>query len=406
MKNNKKRYRFNLEKLESELSDSYANYINEDNEQTRTELYKKIYNLAFAILNVGKHSKIGMDNDEAAYEYTIYLFERLISKKFVPDCDGGMPWQKYIDLNLRHILYSKRDKDWIEYIQDLDDYLNNNGFVSPDSNMMESSNKINRDRVSSSLYNSLLIFYDDESVRNMLPLALELINSDPRYMVRDVSDNKLKDFMVVLVSLSKRVGSKFNDYGSEFSSDIKDAKGSFMRSSVFLSSIINSDVMSRELFVSLDRDSLDRLVSVAGGKKIRVPTSWEINSLIGVALSLTKSIEFGDFDYKKVIKKCKKENNLTFSYRLNMNDFVDKLYQSYKTYGEDESTFPTMSMIVEVLDNFIKLLNDLDGDLFNGGKDLDQGSIRSYYMLLIKLQDTINDINSLNSKIISKLSNY
>ena len=121
MTQKKKKYTYDLIKLEDNLTEAYLAQQEEDNEQTRTDLFINIKAIAFAILNVGNYSKYGIDFENTSYEYGLYLFERIITDRFIPEYDDRFPWQKYISKNINHIIFTKRDDlSWQDLITDLE----------------------------------------------------------------------------------------------------------------------------------------------------------------------------------------------------------------------------------------------------------------------------------------------
>jgi len=76
--------KYDLVKLEDEALLALSNWGKEDGEETRTQLFQTIQELAYAVLKVGGYDKHNIDYSTVAYEYALYLFERLILKSFLP----------------------------------------------------------------------------------------------------------------------------------------------------------------------------------------------------------------------------------------------------------------------------------------------------------------------------------
>jgi len=114
-KDPKASYQFNLTKLETAAFKALVAWKEDKEDQKlRTKLFTTIKELTHAILCVGDYeSKYRIKADEAAYEYALYLFERFLMGTFDPTYDDRFPFQKYISINLRHVLITKnKDRNW------------------------------------------------------------------------------------------------------------------------------------------------------------------------------------------------------------------------------------------------------------------------------------------------------
>ena len=352
----KKARKFNLIQLESDLDVSYQSWVLANNEETRTNLFLSIEKLAFAIISV----KINKNAKDLAYEYALYLFERLILKIFVPVYRDKMPWQSYIDLNLRHIVFSKEKDPWMELISDFE-YLMNNEESIYDFNV-DDRNEVNNiiSDLSYELRDYLLMFYTKTDISRMLPISMEFLFSSNQIPLGEGAPKDIKDFLTVLVCLSKRVVST-NSVSKSIRISKKEyskAFGSSIKSTIFLASVVNSDFFPKELLLSLDIDSLHRLILLLGGEKIRIPTQKELNTLIGSVVAVSKMVE-GDKDVKKVLNKSKRDLGLVFSHQVNIQNFISKVIgMSAVSNGRSEDViinvaFDVMKSVNEVLGGFI-----------------------------------------------------
>lgn len=360
----KKEHKFDLIKLESELDAAYKEFKKEECEQTRTKLFTTIRDLAYAILTVSTFTKKNSLNlEDTAYEYALYLFERLVTGSFSPENSpkyiDKMPWQAYIDINLNHIIFSRKNDNeaWIDLVEDLEFLVDATRI--DETNMSDIyQQKVNRDSVSKDLETALQIFYSDAEIARLLPLSVDLIFSNPKYFINDNMPKDIKDFSLVLISVAKRIAAKNNLDGSTRvkKTELVRMLSSSVRSTVFLSSVVNSSFFPKELLLSVDIDSLYRLCQISGGKRIRIPTQRELNTLVGAVVTVSKMITDGK-NFKESVNESKKEFDLVFSHQINTETFVAKIIKSMNTFGADDKTDPLISIIVMSIKSLEKLFD-------------------------------------------------
>lgn len=355
--------KFDLAALESEVAASYKAMLKEECEETRTALFEAIRDLAYAILKVGDHPKhSSFDIDTTTWEYSLYLFERLLNGTFRPEPKPGydrFPWQYYINKNLNHILYSKNESDsWTELIEDMEFLIDTGKMGELVDPTVEYHRTINKDKLAVDLWSALRIFYSEDEIRRLLPIATNLMYDNPKYFISDKMPRDVADFTMVLVSTAKRLSAKnVNDKISGMpKSAFNKALSSSVRSTVFLSSVVNAKFFPREFLLSLDIDSLYRLVQIAGGKRLKIPTQRDLNTLIGSVVAVSKVIMEGK-DVKESINTTKKELDLVFSHEVNINSFVSRIIESMQVFGEDEKTDPMIQMLVLSIKSLETLMN-------------------------------------------------
>lgn len=362
--NKKASYRYDLESLEKAVDSSYHAFKKKDNENTRTELFKTIFELSIAILKVGKvGGKLVVTPDEAAYEYSLGLLERLITGAFVPTIKTKMPWQQYINLGLRHYVNPKtKDESWLELVEDLELLINGNAAVyGEQQDLEEEQNKeISKQHLSSQLMKALELFYEPDYIRKMLPISIDLLFSNEQDLINSKMPKDIKDFSIVLVCLAKRLASesRVSELSKVSKSQLNKMFSSSLRSTVFLASVVNSNFFPRELLLSLDIDSLYRLVQVAGGKKIRVPTQRELDTLIGSVVAVSKMIMEGK-EFNKSIRESKKDFDLVFSYQVNIETFCSKIIQSIDLFSDPSQSSPLVSMVLMTIRSLDRLFTEL-----------------------------------------------
>ena len=403
VKKTKKDYKFDLVQLESDLDQAYKEFKKYESEETRTNLFTTIRDLAFAILTVSTFSKKSSINlEDTAYEYGLYLFERLVTGSFSPETSpkyiDKMPWQRYIDINLNHIIFSRKNENeaWIDLVEDLEFLVDATRI--DEGNMADAyQNKINRDSVSKDLHDALQIFYSDADIARLLPLSIDLIFSNPKYYINDNMPRDIKDFALVLISVAKRIAAKHSLDGSTRvkKTELVRMLSSSVRSTVFLSSVVNSSFFPKELLLSLDIDSLYRLCQISGGKRIRIPTQRELNTLVGAVVTVSKMITDGK-NFKESVNESKKEFDLVFSHQINTETFVAKIIKSMNTFGPDEQTDPLISVIVMSIKSLEKLFDKV---LEKADTADPETVLRTYEVLSQSLSSFTHIMNELSKNI-------
>ena len=360
---NKLGYRYNFKLLEKDLETAYRCFCLDNSSSTRTDLYHRIKEISFAILSVGsKWSKYNIDYDTISYKYSLYLLERMITKRFRPKYTSDhFPWVNYINKNILHVVNTCREDNlWHELVKDLEFLVDQNACVfdkvSEDGGNQE--DYIAEKQLAATLYKSLRIFYSDKEIRRILPIAIDIVSSDGCTAIHKGLNKDLKDFTVVLISLAKRIISEnsVSRFYEVSKTDFKKAMSSSVRSSLFLSSVANSNIFPKELLLSLDYDSLYRIVQVAGGKCIRIPNQGELDSLMGAVLSVSNRILEG----KKIddsISTAKRDLDLVFSKQIDIQSFVTKMVDTIEIHGEDKSSEPLIELLSKSLKDVKNILD-------------------------------------------------
>lgn len=396
---NKPKHKYNLRELEDKISESYAGFEKEDNQRSRTQLYLTIKNLAYAVLEVGRWNSI--DYEEVSYEYAVYLFERIALGKFKPRGyeNSRFPWQHYIRKNIRHIIMavSGSNHSWYDLVEDLERFVDEGNAEFVEEGAAE--NHIGKDVLATKLFRSLTLFYDISEIRRLLAISVDLLSDKSRYTIRDDMPPDVKEFSMVLVAMAKRIASDsgIKRDGDIPKSDLLRVLSSSVRSTVFLSTIVNCSFFPKELLLALDIDSLYRLVQVMEGRSVRVPTLREMDTIIGSVIAISNAIsEGGSVD--EVLKESKEKYGLVFSNHVNMRNFISKSIETYDIFGDmKKPSEPIIKMLLLTVNSlevlFSKLNKSMDdttsSDLLDSYKVLSE-SFNAFTKNLINISDRIS----------------
>jgi hypothetical protein len=361
-------YQFNLTNLETEAFHALEAWNKLDNPESRTLLFTTIRDLTYAILCVGEYSsKYSINPDEIAYEYALYLFERLVLGTFKPTYNDRFPFQKYISINLKHVIITKnKDKNWHELIVDLEYLLNleNNGMMDFGGSEENNDSRIDKQALAKKLHKSLRIYYTRDEINRLLPMTIGLLDLESKQFYSENFPTDLKDFMVVLVCISKRIITTHNVNMLPHDMMVKEFKkvvSSSVRSTVFLSAVVNSEFFPKELLLSLDIDSLYRLVAVSGGQNFRVPTKKELDALIGSVVTVSKVIMEGK-TIDQSLGETKKDLELMFPTRIrgtNIEAYISKILEVHSIFGEDPNSDPMVINLITAIKSIDKMMEHI-----------------------------------------------
>lgn len=376
--------KYNFRQLEDDILLAFENWKKEDDSSTRTLMFTTVRDLAYANLVVGKYEKYNLDYEEVAYEYGLYMFERIItgSFTFTPKGDHAekrFPFNLYVKRNIKHVIFTLRKKSsWQDLLSDLEFLVD--GEVFGESDIPDREDPVDKTfdqfLYARKLLTSLNIFYSEEEIKRLLGISLEMIYENNRYFVPRNAPEDIKDFTLVLIALSKRLVRDHNiNFGIDIpKKDLSKVMAAAVRSTVFLSAVVNSNFFPRELLITLDIDSLYRLVNVCGGQTIKVPSLRELDTVIGSTVAVGKMIMEGK-DYNQSIQESKNNLGLVFTNTVNTQFFISKLLEVYDIYKDD----PQSSPVISILAMSIKSLDVLFNQLNEKAKDLPAESIIAQY---------------------------
>lgn len=384
-KNNQNaKYKYNMKELEDLALDAYAAWKADDSQANRLEFFNTVKDLAFAILKVGNFDKHDLDSEKVSYEYALYLFERVVFGNFVLEglTNGRFPLNQYIRLNIKHVIHSiDKNQSWIEVISELEYSIGESPSLY--DNTTFTKNEI-EDKILNKVYPNLTkmlkIYFSFEEIKRLLPLSMDLFYSSSSYqnqfIISPNAPSDIKDFSIVLVSIVKK---HCSDHSLIFStgarsSDFKKAFNAALRSTVFLSSVVNSSFFPKELLLSLDIDSLYRITSILGGQTVRIPSTRELDTLIGAVITVSKIISEGK-NLDEALEQGKEDYDLVLANHINIQSFISKMLQSYNIFKEDTPSQPIINMLL----GSIKSLDTLFSHLQKKAKDAPADKLLKQY---------------------------
>lgn len=401
----------NFKVLEDSLTESLLDCLSDSTQENRARFFSLTKETAFAILSSNSQWK-GLDFDKISYEYALYLFERVITGSFKPQYEGRLPWGSYIAQSIKHVINKqKNEENWGVVAEDMQIILDSGVDISVNDYSNSSKNELeritSRNFLSSKLLESLRIFYTEDEIKRLYPLSMDILSSSTSssldYLVSRSAPDDVQDFLAVLISLSKRLVSIHNIVqGSEVSlSKMKKAIDASVRSTVFLSSVVNSDFFSRDLLLALDIDSLYRLIYIAGGKEIRIPTLCELDSLLG-AVRAVSGVILGDEEAKKTLNKSRRDFELVFSKKINMDSFISSMLQSFDLFREEEGSSALLNLVLVGMKSLERVSTQLADKLDKNSPE----NLLSYFKELSTSIDSITGTLTNMQTHVSKKKHY
>ena len=387
--------------MENRIMRAYLAMKTTDKEAERTELFLSIKDIAYAILMVGNYSSHNLNYEDVAYEYAVYMFTRLVatgSKKFEPEYQGRFPWQKYISLNIKHIIHSRFlvsdesvSSDIVNLLNDDDDELRD---IMTDSE--SSVDKMTKAYTVDEIYGIVKQFYSKTEISRLYPITKQYLTTHGVNMLYMDCPEDVKAFAKVLIAVTKRVlyqGIK-TDFRDRSKSEIEDCIASSLKSTLFMASVIEADFFPTDLLLACDLESIIRLVTISGGSTIRIPTSREFESIIGATMAASKMIVEGETDINKAKWEAKHEYGLVFSNRVNMNNFIDKVIGACK--NSDIEGNPASSPLIHLLLTYIQSMNTIADGLVDKTDEASYDLLVSNFGKLVDV--SLNIIDSLTPK--------
>jgi len=396
----KKKKRFDLIDLEAKCMQAYLGFINTDppSKQERDTLFLAIYNLTFGIMSVSRYvarARVQDHVEEMAQTYTLSLFSR-INAGFRFTFEDKIPFQKYIDLNMKQIVScTSYEQSSYSAIEDLADLVVHQNFQDDE----EDGKQDYEERcIVRKIYKVLNVYYTPNQIRRYLPLAIEFLDKSKSLVLGKDIPLAYRDFTNTLLAVAFKVceDNNIKDYISTMKpqSDLAQILSASVRSSVFLHSIVNTEIIDPTLLVSLDMSSLSRLISVAGGKKIKIPTEATFDRVLTSVLAISEGVVSGKepLDALKSLSTC---GIPIYKKDVTLQKYVQNISKTMELKAIDSETEP----LIGVLENVINATSALSKKLPDVIDKIPKERLVSDYLSLSKnLSSLIKSLEKIQSK--------
>lgn len=266
----------NIKYLQNNLFQAVESWKAFDSKDSRIEIFNRINNLAKYV--AGKYHKLGGREDNLTFSYALDLLDRIITGSVVNL--SGKEFYNYILVDFPKYLESDDKQVSPEIFNGLDAYYSG----TPEDDL------IHKDMFDG-MMSVVGIFYSTDEVNRYLPLSIDIISHGDYTQISNLRDTELKYFCMLLFSL----GVKLSRYYQKDVNALNYSEFDLNDISMLLLSVMDNGI-SRELFLSLDVASFNRLIDFAGGKRIRIPTRSELNVAMNTATSSIK--------YKQIEKEA------------------------------------------------------------------------------------------------------
>jgi len=386
---------FDFEVMENDITLSWLGLDGPDVEQSKADLFLHIRKLAYAILLTSNYASYNMDYEDVSYEYGVYLYERLATKSFIPKYEDRFPWNNYIRMNIRHIIFSRFINSDPTLYNDICDILENNHedyeelkVDDKTTDRMSHTHSINK------ILGWLRVFYPEHEIRRLFPISRAMLLSYGNNFMSSDAPQDVIDFIRVFVSVSKRIiyAGVNTDYKQYKRSELRGLTDSALKSTLFLATVVNSSFFPVILLLGCDLDSLLRLITIGGGSTIRIPTMKEFESVLGCTLTASNMIINNNSDIETVKWKEKNAHNLVFSQSININNLVGKVLDCGKL-ADGEGTGENSPLIYLLL-SAIKSLDVVTRTLETKANEVEFSELVEQYDVIAKM--TMNLITAMS----------
>lgn len=350
-----------LEELETLALESHRIWQEDDNKDTKAGMFTAIKNLAKAVITA-YYSKSNIDFEMASYEYAVYLYQRIVQNALdLNNHQGRFPLQRYMKINVRHIIYSMGNElQWVNVINDIDDEEFEREIE--DVKTPSATQQVSSKKLSWKMYTGLSMHFSHDEIKRLYPIARDLCYSNKHTPVPYGIPEDIREFMIVMICIAKRI---YVDNSHVFQNSVKETGSkefrkriqSAIRSTVFFSAITNSSVFPKELLLSLDIDSLYRLVAICGGRTIRIPKERELESLMGAVVSISNMVLEGD-SMEDAIYKAKREYGLVMDNRINIRELISKI-NSTMDIEDDKMSDPMIGLLEKLIKFFDVIISEI-----------------------------------------------
>lgn len=365
----RKNHRYDFWKLEEDCLSTFHAWKSNDCERTRSDIFRSLYSIGYAILSVARwvpDTFCKGDKEIAAHEFSVYMYERIIGGTLEYKPNKGFkkfPVQQWFNLHMKKFVFKydtsvslgEEEFERACSVIEVSDYME--GRNDPEESY---SKKLIANRI----YQSLELYYDRKTINRLFPLVREIVAKKSLITAMRVCP-EAHDFYITLMSILRR------KYFSNLSLFLRDdysekcLEGNLrkaLNSSFFLSALVNTDIVPKELFLSLDINNLYRLIEIAGGKTIYIPTENKMDSLIASAAAATK-IVLDKESTNDAINSVKSDNNLVFSTRPSISDIINKtmLAADLEDNKASEPLFNTLFIVISMVQKmFVKCMETVD----------------------------------------------
>jgi len=368
----------NIKNIEDDLILAYDNFKIDKNKKTNTNLFVSLQSMCRVVLisNNWHKTKKNLDINSSSYECAVFLFEKLLTGRWVPepktlksDKTDRFPWYKYISLCIRNYVDDRSSIFSNSLFVDMDLYStivqNTEGYCEKfvDSLHLEDNrqkydpfNFLNIKNIGQKIHKSLLLFYSQDEINRLYPLSISYINTNSV----DKAKTEVKQFCKILILLSKRIVShNSSKRGFNIYDDIENILKTSIKSTVFIASILsNEKIFDKTLLMSLDIESLYRLCMVKGGETIRIPTIAELETLIGATMTVVENLTTYQ-GCKNIKRTIKKQTQLKYANYINFDNIVSNILNNIGDLG-DRSTSPLMTNLLNAISELSVQIENLN----------------------------------------------
>ena len=374
--------------LEQAVSKAYFDFKKASTPESRNEIFVAIKNLAYAVLLVGDWGKYGVDYKTVSYEYSLYMFERIVTGTFSPS--DSFPWTEYVRKSIRYgVMAVKNDHLWYDFVekekmQELSEELKET-FI--DENAPDLDYEIDQGKFGERIYAILRRFYSRGEINRLYPLASDVIYSNPDKPISDNLPLDLQDFLKVLISAGKRLDTvtevkfKLNDISVE---TFRKALHVSVRNTLFLASIVKKNYFPRDKLLSHDIDSLFRELQITGNTALLK----RLERLMGAVVTASNMLLDGK-SYEDALESAREELDFELGAGA-VKRMVSGIIEIYYLFRDGKESDPLIDVMLSIF-NVMQALADKLPDIIDAGVSVDS-VVKLYREVSVSLNNLTNSL--------------
>ena len=267
--------------------------------------------------------------DDVAEEYAVYLTSRLWA--------GNLPeiksWYSYIYYNIRWILHHNSQE--LYPVEQLVDFILHDKEDHPKHDFL----------FKDSFVTLVKFFYTEKEIQRLAPLAASLLRSRGRWVLEDKLPEDVGRFIRICLVAARRL---ITEEAEEIDIDPEAIPPVLFKSSFILAGLTSK---YRELCLALPYPYLVQLSILAGGKKLKIPTLRELDTLVTASECLWRKVSGEDEDPRYRAKEELDYDHDVRSLDLVMKEVTLDLYRQPVA----KFLFTLLQSMDEVLENLSKV---------------------------------------------------
>ena len=359
------------------LSQVYNEYKTNSDESILVQFMELVYEEAKkTLLSMSYKEKI--DVEDVAREYSVYLSSRL--------WEGTLPeiisWNSYIACSIQEIL--KYNSQKLFPIEDLTDFLI--ALAPEEDNHVKNVDK-------GVFTHFMQYFYSESEIKRLVPFAINIVKSLKGKVLESEIPGDISCFIKVALVLAHRILSEKVE-AEEKLMNLEHLPPALFKSVFLLSGLT---LGYKELCLTLSYPDLVRLAIIAGGKKLKIPTLRELDTLVVASECMWRGL-IEEKSKRQITQEVKEDLGYDHDVR-SLDPLLKEIVLGVYSEPIAKFLFSFMGDVSNVFENLGKIdLSKLPSSQLSDLYELITQSITSANRLLEKLADVSKEGLKMNEE--------